>query len=157
MVGVIRGVYVDSYRGGKGMAIRATSHVSREPWLWNRESPKESVQRPVPTHLRDHVVWSWAFRCGVKSCVTVPSTKCYFDDFLFVRGPHTSQNMIIQPTVVRFQSAVVSRFCVRPTSKRWLLKIAQVTMKHDPFWGHVGIYVDFTSILHSLTRLVPRA
>ena len=35
--------------------------------------------------------------------------------------------------VVSVQSAVVSQFCVRPTSKRWFLKIIQVTMKHDPF------------------------
>ena len=28
---------------------------------------------------------------------------------------------------------MVSRFCVRPTSKRWFLKITQVTVKHDPF------------------------
>ena len=36
-------------------------------------------------------------------------------------------------TVVRFHSGMVFRFCVRPTSKRWFLKIIQVTMKHDPF------------------------
>ena len=30
-------------------------------------------------------------------------------------------------------SSMVSRFCVRPTSKRWFLRIVQVTMKHDPF------------------------
>ena len=35
--------------------------------------------------------------------------------------------------VVRFWIAIVSQFCVRPTSKRWFLKIIQVTMKHDSF------------------------
>ena len=35
--------------------------------------------------------------------------------------------------VVSVPSAMVSRFCVRPTSKRWVLRIIQVTMKHDPF------------------------
>jgi hypothetical protein len=30
-------------------------------------------------------------------------------------------------------SAMVSRFCVRPSSKRWFLKIVQVTNKHDSF------------------------
>jgi hypothetical protein len=35
--------------------------------------------------------------------------------------------------VVSVQNAIVSRFCVRPTSKRWVLKIVRVTMKHDPF------------------------
>jgi hypothetical protein len=36
--------------------------------------------------------------------------------------------------VVSVRSAVVSRFCVRPTSKRWFLKKeVKVTMKHDSF------------------------
>ena len=35
--------------------------------------------------------------------------------------------------IVRFMSAMVSRFCVRPSSKKQVLKIIQVTMKHDPF------------------------
>ena len=34
---------------------------------------------------------------------------------------------------VSVRSAMVSRFCVKPTSKRWFLKVVQVTMKHDPF------------------------
>jgi hypothetical protein len=34
--------------------------------------------------------------------------------------------------VVSVRSAMVSWFCVRPTSKRRFLKIVQVTMKHDP-------------------------
>ena len=29
--------------------------------------------------------------------------------------------------------AMVSEFCVRPTSKRWFLRIVQMTMKHHPF------------------------
>jgi hypothetical protein len=33
--------------------------------------------------------------------------------------------------VVSVRSAMVSQFCVRPTSERWFLKIVQVTMKHD--------------------------
>jgi hypothetical protein len=35
--------------------------------------------------------------------------------------------------VMRVQSVMVYRFGVRPTSKRWFLRIVQVTMKHDPF------------------------
>ena len=35
--------------------------------------------------------------------------------------------------VVSVQSAMVSQFCVRPTSKRWSLEEVQVTVKHDPF------------------------
>ena len=32
--------------------------------------------------------------------------------------------------VVSVRSAMVSQFCVGPTSKRWFLKTFQVTMKH---------------------------
>ena len=53
--------------------------------------------------------------------------------------------------VVIFQNAMVSQFCVRPTSKRWVLKTVQVRIHHDPF-----DIVDFTSILHSLTPVVPQ-
>ena len=35
--------------------------------------------------------------------------------------------------VMSILSAMVSRFCVRPTSKSWFLKIIQGTMKHDAF------------------------
>ena len=35
--------------------------------------------------------------------------------------------------IVSVHIAMVSRFCVRPTYKRWFSKIVQVTMKHDPF------------------------
>ena len=36
-------------------------------------------------------------------------------------------------------------------------RTVQVTMKHDPIRCHVGIHVDFTSILHSHTPLVPKS
>jgi hypothetical protein len=51
---------------------------------------------------------------------------------------------------------MVSRFCIRLISKRRFLKIVQMTMKHDPIRCHVGIHVDFTSILLSHTPLVPQ-
>ena len=39
---------------------------------------------------------------------------------------------INKPMVVGVWSAMVFRFFVRATSKRRVLKIVQVTMKHDP-------------------------
>ena len=35
--------------------------------------------------------------------------------------------------VMSIWSAMVYRFCVKPTSKRWFVKIVHVTMIHDPF------------------------
>ena len=46
---------------------------------------------------------------------------------------------------------MVTQFCIRPTSKRWFLRIVQVIMKHDPF---AGIHEDFYILLHLLTSLV---
>jgi hypothetical protein len=68
----------------------------------------------------------------VKSYVTGPSTKCYFDEFMFMS---VSLRMIKEntSTVVSVRSVVIVRFCVRPTSERWLLKIVCVTVKRDPF------------------------
>ena len=57
---------------------------------------------------------------------------------------------------VSVRSTMISQFCVMPTSKRWLLKIIQVTMKHDPIRCHVGIHADSTTILHWHTPLVPQ-
>ena len=107
----------------------ATSH---EPWPWNYESPKESVQRHVPTHLPNHVVWSRTSKCSLNSYVTNPSTERYFDGYPIHMGP---SHMIKQhkPTVVSVRSAMVSWVRVRSASKRRFGKITQVTMKHDPF------------------------
>ena len=68
----------------KGKGSRATSHTSQEPWPWNCESPKESVQKAIPTHLQNHVVCSRILKCSVMSYVTRPSTKCYFNEFPFM-------------------------------------------------------------------------
>ena len=55
------------------------------------------------------------------------------------------------------RNAKVSLFCVRLTSKRWFLRIVQVTMDTWSIRCHVGVHVDFISILHSHTLLVPQA
>ena len=69
--------------------VRATSHTSQEPWPWNCESLKASVQRAVPTHLQSHVVWSRILKCSAKSYVTAPSTKYFLFQWtsIHVSGP----------------------------------------------------------------------
>jgi hypothetical protein len=60
-------------------------HFAHEPRAVTRfvcGSSKESVQNHV-------VVRSRTLKCSVKSYVTGPSTKCYFNEFSFMRtGPH---------------------------------------------------------------------
>ena len=51
----------------KGNALKATSHMSQEPWPWKFESPKESVPIPSQDNLHNHVVWSRTLECSVKS------------------------------------------------------------------------------------------
>ena len=33
--------------------------------------------------VQNHVVWSWILKCSVKPYATGPSTKCYFNEFIF--------------------------------------------------------------------------
>ena len=76
--------------------VWATSHTSQEPWPWTCESPKRKCSKAVPTHLQNHVVWSRVPKCSVKSYVSGPSTKCYFDEFLFMRVFTLDKNGINQ-------------------------------------------------------------
>ena len=62
-------------------------HFTHEPRavtmkLWE---PKRKCSKAIPTHLQNHVVWSRTLKCSVESYVTGPSTKCYFNVFLFMR------------------------------------------------------------------------
>ena len=70
-----------------GQMTNIEGHFTREPravtmklWGLKRKCPKV-----VPQDLQDHVIWWRALKCSVKSCVTGPSTKCYFNEFLFMR------------------------------------------------------------------------
>ena len=58
--------------------------------------------------------------------------------------------------VVSIQSAMISRFYVRPTSKRWFLKNNPSDHGTRSIQYHVGIHLDFTSILHPHIPLVPQ-
>ena len=56
-------------------------HFTHEPRamtmkLWE---PERKCPKAIPRHLQNHVVWSRILKCSVKSYVTGPSTKCYFN------------------------------------------------------------------------------
>ena len=68
------------------------------------------------------------------------------------RLPHMIKHN--KPTVVSIQSVVVSRFCVRPTFKKWFLKSIQVTVKYDPFDAKWTLH---PFCIHINTMLVSRA
>ena len=46
---------------------------------------QKKVSKGHPTHLRNHVVWSQTLNCNVKSYVIGSSTKCYFNEFVFMQ------------------------------------------------------------------------
>jgi hypothetical protein len=69
------------------LGIIAKGHFTHEPRattmkLWE---PERKCPKVVPEHLQNHVVWSLTLECSVKSYVIGPSTKCYFNEFLFMR------------------------------------------------------------------------
>jgi hypothetical protein len=49
--------------------------------LWE---PKRKCPKTVPTHFQNHVAWSRTLKCGVKSYMTISSTKHYLNEFLFM-------------------------------------------------------------------------
>ena len=86
---------------------------------------QKKIYKGHPKTLSKSCRWSQTLKCSVKSHVIAPSTKCYFKE--------CPSKQVLAVAVVSVQSATVFRFCFRPTSKRWFLKIAQETMKQDPF------------------------
>ena len=71
--------------------------MSQEPWAWNWESPKESVQRSSQnTSHANHVVWSETLKCSVKSYVTGPLNQMLFQWISIHAGSHTWWNRINQ-------------------------------------------------------------
>ena len=55
---------------------------------------QRKVSTSVPRHLQNHVQWSRILKCSVKSYVTVPSTECYFNKFLFIWVLTHAKNII---------------------------------------------------------------
>ena len=97
------------------------------PFQWCITCPRHikiAVVKPKKTNMQsfsDCISWwskkpQWGNNCGY-----------FLPCFLLA--------MIIQnkSTIMSVRSAMISWFCVRPTSKRWFLKMNQVTMKHYPF------------------------
>ena len=69
--------------------IRATSTQakSRDHEIVRAQNTSKTwkCSKAIPTHLQNHEVWSRILKCNVKSYVTRPSTKCYFNEFLFIQ------------------------------------------------------------------------
>ena len=63
--------------------LTTTSHArakSRDNEILRAQ--KKVSKGHLNTHLQNHVLWSRTLKCTVKSYVTAPSTKCYFNEFL---------------------------------------------------------------------------
>ena len=121
-----------------------TAHFTHKPRavtmkLWE---PKIKNPKAVPRHPQNHVVWSRIVKCSVKSYVTGPSTKCYFNKVLFM--------WVLTHDKIEWTNSCEHLEChglpvlFRPTSKRWFLN-----KKCKWSWicfirCHVGIHVDFT-------------
>ena len=110
--------------------------------LWE---PKWKCSKAVPTHLQSHVVWSQTLECSVKPYVTGPVGPWPNAISMNVYS-HKSSHMIQQnkPTVVSVRSAMVSLFCVRPTSKRRSFENSPSDHLTRSIRCHVGIHVVFT-------------
>ena len=64
----------------KGHFTHGPSAVTMTLW-----EPKRKYPKAAPRHLQNLVVWSRIVKCSVKSYVTGPLTKCWFNEFLNMR------------------------------------------------------------------------
>ena len=128
--------------------VRTTSHTSQELWPW------VSKLKAVPIHVQNCVVWSRTLKCGVKSYATLPSTNCYINTFLSMR--------ILTHDQITYINGSEHLECHGLLILCWTY-LQEVVFECSPSdhetWSircHVGIHVDFTSILHSHTPLVAK-
>ena len=115
-------------------SILTKGHYTHEPRAVTMKlrEPKKKSPEAIPRHLqKNHVVWSRILKCSAASHVTRPSTKCNIIEFLFMRV--LTHDKIWWINGGDCSKHIVSWFRVKPTSKRWFLKIVEVTTKHDPF------------------------
>jgi hypothetical protein len=85
---------------------------------------------------------------------TVMLAKWYFNVILFLGGLHTWKKYISM--VVRFKSAMGFLFCARPTPRGAFSKWSKWPWNVIHLMPCRNIHVESTSILHSLTLLVPQ-
>ena len=113
--------------------------------LWE---PKRKRPKAVPTHLQNRVVWSWTLTSRVvwsqmlSQWVSIPTS------------PRTWSKRIKQ----RLWALTVprsSKSCVRPTLQEVVFENSPRDHETRSTRCHVGIHVEFTSIVHS--RMVPQA
>ena len=122
----INKIILNKFKHSEGHFTHEPRAVTMRLWESKRKCPKA-----VPTHPQNHVVQLRTLKCSVKPYVTGPQPNAISMSFYSCRSSHMIR--LNKSTVVSIRSATVSHFCGRPTSKRWFLKIVQVTMKHDPF------------------------
>jgi len=125
------------------LLLRATSHTSQEVWPCDHEivRAQKKVSKGHPKHLQNHVVyalWSHTWPGPGPNALSMNVYSCEFSNVI-------KYNKLM---VVSVRSAMISRFCVRLATKRWFFKNMPSDHETWPIRCHVGIHVDFISILH---------
>jgi hypothetical protein len=110
-------------------------HFTHEPRAVTMKTwePKESVRMLSHNTFKFMLVWSRTVNCSVKSYVTMPSTKGYFNEFLFMWVLTHDKIKQTNGCECSERHGMVSRFCARLTSNRLFLKLVHATMKRDIF------------------------
>jgi hypothetical protein len=125
--------------------VRAKSHDHDIVRAQKKRCPKV-----VPRHLQNHVAWSRILKCSVKSMWPGPQPIAISMNFYSCGFSHMIKYNWINQRLWTFKV---------PWSPGFVLNLPPWSHDHET-WSiqcHVGIRVDFTSILHSHTPKVPRA
>ena len=111
------------------------------------------VSKDRSRHLQNHAVRSQTLKCRLNSYVIGPLSKCYFDEFLFMRVLHHDRPIKKGNGWERSDCHGLPILC-------WIY-LQEMFSENDPMTMqtssircHIEIHVDFPCILHSHTHSI---
>jgi hypothetical protein len=143
----------------EALALQPKGHFTHKPRVVTMKSWEPKRKCPKATQDTSKIMW-WGQ--GPSSVVWSHMWLGPQPNVVSMNSIHVGSSHMIQsnnPTVMRFWSAMVSWFCIRPTSKKWSLENCSSDHETWSIWWHVRIHVDFynPSCIHLLRWSLKRS
>ena len=129
------------------------THKSRAVTMKSWE-PKRKCPKVVPRHIQNHVVWSWTLKCRWSHMWPGLQPNAISMNFIHAGLTH---DKIKQINGCERSECLGHRVLCQAYLQEVIFENNPSDHETWSIWCHVGLHINFTSILHSLTMLVPQA